>query len=58
MLLLLFCRTTGPSWKVPGRNPDRVIESNALHARTGPSAERKAANSSAIFERQLPKVKG
>ena len=30
MLLPTFRRTTGPSWKVPGRKPDMVIESDAL----------------------------
>jgi len=28
--LALFSRTTGPIWKIPGRNPDMVMESDAV----------------------------
>src|SRR5262249_39553949 len=30
MVLSIFRKTNGPIWKVPGRNPDMVIESDAL----------------------------
>src|SRR5262249_57542484 len=33
MLLSEFCKTTDPSWKVPGRDPDMLMESDAVSCR-------------------------